>query len=77
MTEFDRQLEVAREQIIRSLGAGPTSARSPRPSELLQRVAPNRDREPYRAALLTLIRDGSVVAADDWQLRLRPSGAAR
>ena len=77
MTDFDRELEVARGQIVRSLGAKPANERSPRPSELLQRLAPNRDREPYRAALLTLIRDGSVEAAPDWQLRLRTGAVDR
>lgn len=72
VTEFDRQMEVARAQIVVSLGAMPTGTVAPRPSELLRRVAPNRDRGPYRAALLTLIRDGRVVAADDWRLTLRP-----
>lgn len=77
MTEFDRQMEVARDQIVRSLGAQRADTVAPRPSELLQRVAPNRDRGPYRAALLTLIRDGRVIAADDWRLSLRAGAATR
>jgi len=77
VTEFDRQMEAARDQIVRSLGAQPADAVAPRPSELLRRVAPNRDRGPYRAALLTLIRDGRVVAADDWRLTLGVSAAMR
>lgn len=77
MTEFDRELEMARDQIVTSLGASSPDGLSPRPSELLQRLAPNRDREPYRAALLTLIREGSVEASDDWRLRLRPATASR
>lgn len=77
MTEFDRQMELARDQIVKSLGSQSADAVAPRPSELLQRLAPNRDRSPYRAALLTLIRDGRVEAADDWRLRLRSSVAVR
>ncbi len=77
MTDFDRQMEAARDQIIKSLGSQAADSAAPRPSELLQRLAPNRDRSPYRAALLTLIRDGRVEAADDWRLRLRGSVAAR
>lgn len=75
MTEFDRQMELARDQIVKSLGSLSADAIAPRPSELLRRVASNRDRGPYRAALLTLIRDGRVVAAEDWRLTLRASPA--
>jgi hypothetical protein len=43
---------------------------SHQPQELIRQVAGNRDRDAYRAALMSLLASGVVERADGWTIRL-------
>ena len=43
----------------------------PSPDELISMVAAKKDRDPYKAALMSLITDGTVVPSSRWRLELQ------
>ena len=43
----------------------------PRPDELIRMVAEKKDRDPYKAALMSLITDGTIVPSSRWRLSLQ------
>lgn len=47
------------------------AAELPSPDELISMVAAKKDRDPYKAALMSLITDGTVVPSSRWRLELR------
>ena len=48
-----------------------TGAQLPSPDELITMVAARKDRDPYKAALMSLITDGTVVPSSRWRLELQ------
>lgn len=70
MAEFDTAMREARRQILAELQRGGSDETDPRPTDVIYKLAPKHDREPYRAALSSLVHEGQVRLTDDWRLRL-------
>ena len=70
MAEFDTTMREARRQILAELRRDRPDQLDPRPTDVIYKLAPKHDREPYRAALSSLVHEGEVRLTDDWRLRL-------
>jgi hypothetical protein len=58
----------ARRELLSELKrSGSTSVN---PQELIRQVAGPRDRDPYRAAMMSLLANGVVERAEPWTVRL-------
>lgn len=75
MAEFDTAMREARRQILAELRRSRSEQTEPRPTDVIYKLAPKHDREPYRAALSSLVHEGAVRLTDDWCLRLGTPGA--
>jgi hypothetical protein len=72
LSETGKAIAQARAEILAHLSSVMTENRpAPSPKELIRTLAPDRDRDPYRAAITSLIASGLVEATPSWKLRLR------
>jgi hypothetical protein len=75
--EVQSQIESAVSELVAKLGElqqrlGTDQANDlPRPDELIRMVAEKKDRDPYKAALMSLITDGTIVPSSRWRLSLQ------
>ena len=75
--EMRDRIEQAVQELIAKLEALYTERETnqsmllPRPDELINMVAINKDRDPYKAALMSLITEGTVVPSSRWRLELQ------
>lgn len=61
----------ARDEILRELRkTGPARVQ---PQELIRQVAGDHDRDPYRAAMMSLLASGVIERAENWTVRLSPN----
>jgi hypothetical protein len=70
MSKSGAEVAKARSELLRELetiGAQPVA-----PQELIRQVAGNHDRDPYRAALMSLLASGVVERAAGWTVMLSP-----
>ena len=70
LSESGKAIREARSEIIARLSEPESLRCSPSTHELIQELANNRDRNPYRAAITSLIASGEVEASSTWKLRL-------
>jgi hypothetical protein len=64
----------ARDEILRQLQA--SASATFQPQELIRHVAGDHDRDPYRAALMSLLASGVLERADGWTIRLSSAHAS-
>lgn len=72
MSETGKAIAQARAEILSHLSNVMNENRpEPSPKEIIRTLAPDRNRDPYRAAITSLIASGLVEATPSWKLRLR------
>lgn len=77
MSETGKAIAQAREEIIRHLSKiGAENRPAPSPREVITELARDRDGDPYRAAITSLIASRVVEATPTWKLRLRTDPSA-
>lgn len=72
LSERGLAIEIARDEILRSLAERDGAHLLATPSELIRDLAGAGDRDAYRAAVTSLIASGHVEANSEWKLRLAP-----
>jgi hypothetical protein len=72
LSESGRAVASARDEIVRMLASSDHSGPFLSPNDLIRELAQDRDRDPYRAAVTSLLASGVIEATPDWKLRLRP-----
>ena len=61
----------ARDEILRALRK--SGQARVQPQELIRQVAGDHDRDPYRAAMMSLLASGVIERAENWTVRLSSS----
>lgn len=74
ISETGKAIARARTEILDHL-SNLSAENRPAPSaqELIRQLAPDRNRDPYRAAITSLIASGLIESTPDWKLRLSPA----
>ncbi|HYP60715.1 MAG TPA: hypothetical protein VEQ36_09845 [Thermomicrobiales bacterium] len=72
LSDTGKAIARARREILARLSNIRTENQpDPSPKDLIVELARDRDRDPYRAAITSLIASGVVEASPRWKLRLR------
>ena len=71
LSESARAIAQARSDILERLGQiSAAHGTDPSPRALIDELAAGRDRDPYRAAVTSLIASGQIEETPNWTLRL-------
>jgi hypothetical protein len=72
LSESGKAIALAKKEIVAYLSAQESCAKpAPSPREIIERIAPDFRRDPYRAAITSLIASGELIASPDWKLSLQ------